>query len=58
MFWCSTIIRELTMNLAKIIFILKYSVKLGSYFTEYFNVNIISAMFSASSLMMIEDRNM
>jgi len=32
--------------------------KLRRNFTEYFNTNITSARFSASSLMMVEDRNM
>ena len=31
MFRSSTIIRELALNLAKVIFMLKYSVKLGRY---------------------------
>ena len=31
MFWSSTIIRQLVLNLAKVIFILKHSVKLGRY---------------------------
>ena len=31
MFWSSTIIREPAINLAKVIFILKYSVKLHRY---------------------------
>ena len=31
MFRCSTIIRELALNLAKVIFMLKHSVKLGRY---------------------------
>ena len=86
MFRFSTIIRELALNLAKVIFILKHSVKFFRYllcgcvaacqgmacvfcalqnvtphnkygrnFTEYFNVNITLARFSASSLMMVED---
>ena len=54
----SSAIRELALNLAKIIFMLKHSVKLRRYFTECFNINIILARFSASSLMMAEDRNM
>ena len=58
MFRSSTIIGELALNLAKVIFMLKYSVKLRRYFTEYFNINITLARFSASSLMMVEDRNM
>ena len=58
MFRSSTIIRELALNLAKVIFILKHSVKLRRYFTECFNVNITLARFSAISLMMVEDRNM
>ena len=39
MFRSSTIIRELALNLAKVIFILKHSVKLGRYFTECFKYN-------------------
>ena len=31
MFWSSTILRELALNLAKVIFILKHSVKLRRY---------------------------
>ena len=77
MFRSSTIITELALNLAKVIFILKHSVKLRRYlllgcvaatcchktnlrrnFTECFNINITLARFSASSLMMVEDRNM
>ena len=62
MFRSSTIIRELALNLAKIIFTLKHSAKLRRYllqhFTECFNVNITLARFSASSLMMVEYRNM
>ena len=60
MFRASTIIRALALKLAKVIFILKYSVKLRPYCTEYFNtsINITVARFSASSLMMVEDRNM
>jgi hypothetical protein len=80
MFRSSIIIRELALNLAKVIFMLKHSVKLRRYllcgcvaachtatqphnkqrrnFTECFNINITLARFSASSLMMIEDRNM
>ena len=42
MFRSSTIIRELALNLAKVIFILKHSVKLHRYFTECFNINITS----------------
>ena len=37
MFRSSTIIRELVLNLAKVIFMLKHSVKLRRYFTECFN---------------------
>jgi len=33
-------------------------VKLRRYFTESFNVNTTLARFSASSLMLVEDRNM
>ena len=58
MFRPSTIIRELELNLAKVIFILKHSVKLCRYFTECFKINITLARFSASSLVMVEDRNM
>ena len=58
MFRSSTIIRELALNLAKAIFTLKHSVKLRRYFAECFNVNMTLARFSASSLMMVEDRNM
>ena len=58
MFRSSTIIRELVVNLAKVIFTLKHSVKLRRNFTECFNVNITLIRFSASSLMMAEDRNM
>ena len=58
MFRSSTIIRELPLNLAKVIFMLKHSVKLSSYFTECFNVNTTLARFSASSLIMVEDLNM
>ena len=49
MFRSSTIIRELALNLAKVVFMLKYSVKLRSNFTECFNINITLARFSASS---------
>jgi len=58
MFRSSTIIREIALNLAKVIFTLKHSVKLRRYFTEWFNVNITLARLNESSLMMIEDRNM
>ena len=58
MFRSSTINRELAINLAEVVFMLKHSVKLRRYFTEYFNINITLARFSASSLMMVEDRNM
>ena len=58
MFRSSTIIRELAMNLAKVIFILKHSVKLRRYFTECFNINITLARFGASSLLMAEERSM
>jgi len=97
MFRSSIIIRELVLNLAKVIFMLKHSVELhrhllcgcvaachGMVFvvclenaqhathnthaatqphntprnsTECFNINITLARFSASSLMMVEDRN-
>jgi len=36
----------------------QHSVKLRRNFTEYFNINITLARFSAISLMMVEDRNM
>ena len=63
MFRSSTIIRELALNLAKVIFTLKHSVKLRRYLLRgcvaaCFNVNITLARFSASSLMMVEGRNM
>ena len=79
MFRSSTIIRELALNLTKVIFMLKHSVKLRRFFyyavvwkhgatrphnkkrrnfIECFSVNITLARFSASSLMMVEDRNM
>ena len=58
MFRSSTIIRELALNLVKVIFILKYSVKLRRYLLcGCFNVNTTLVRFSASSLMMVEDRN-
>ena len=40
MFRFSTIIRELALYLAKVVFMLKHSVKLRRYFTECFNINI------------------
>ena len=58
MFRSSTIIREPALNLAKVIFMLKYLVKVRCYFTEYFNINLTLARFIAGSLMMVEDRNM
>ena len=58
MFRSSTIIREPALILAKVIFMLKRSVKLRRYFTERFNINITLARISAGSLMMVEDRNM
>jgi hypothetical protein len=62
MFRSSTIIRELALNLAEIMFTLKHSVKLRRYLlcgcVACFNINITLARFSASSLMMVEDRNM
>ena len=58
MFRSSTVIRKLALNLAKFIFMLKHSAKLRRYFTECFNINITLARFSASFLMMVEDRNM
>ena len=36
MFRSSTILRELALKLAKVIFMLKLSVKLRSYLTEFF----------------------
>ena len=58
MFRSSTIIRRPALNLAKVIFMLKHSVKLRRYFIECFNirVNITLTRFSASSLMMTEDQ--
>ena len=56
MFQSSTIIREPALNLTKLIFMLKHSVKLGQ-FAEYFNTNMTLAMNSAGSLMMVEGRN-
>jgi len=58
MFRSSIIIRGLVLNLAEVIFMLKHSVKLRRYFTQCFNKNITLARFSASSLMMVKDRNM
>jgi hypothetical protein len=58
MFRSSTIIGEFALTLAKVIFMLKHSVKLLRYFTECFNINITLARVSASSLMMVVDRNM
>jgi len=58
MFRSSTIIMELSLNLAKVIFTLKHSVKLQRNFTECFNINITLARFSTSSLMIVEERNM
>ena len=40
MFRSSTIIRDPALNLAKVIFMLKHSVKLRRYLTECFNINI------------------
>jgi hypothetical protein len=74
MFRSTTIIRELVLNLAKVIFILKHSVKLRRYIL-FGDVaachraecvlcvlcavqNITLARFSTSSLMMVVDRNM
>ena len=54
MFRFSIIIRKLALNLAKVIFMLKHSVKLR----RYFNINITLSRFSASSLMMVEERKM
>ena len=58
MFRSSTVISELALNLAKVIFMLKHAVVWQHAFTECFNVNITLARFSASSLMMVEDQNM
>jgi hypothetical protein len=71
MFRSSTIIRELALNLAKVIFMLKHSAKLRRYLlcgcvAAYHGMAcvlyavhsaITLARFSASSLMMVEDRN-
>ena len=60
MFRSSTIIRALALNLAKVIFMLKHSVKLRLYLLcgcVAATINITFARFSASSLMMVEDRN-
>jgi len=57
MFLSSTIIRDLPLNLEKVTFMLKHSVKLRRYFTECFNKNVTLARFSGRSLMMVEDRN-
>jgi len=51
MFRSSAIIREFALNLAKVIFMLKHSVKC-------FNININLARFIAGTPMMVEDRNM
>ena len=53
MFRSPTIIRELELNLNKVIFTLKHSVKLRRYL-----LCGCVARFSASSLMVVEDRNM
>ena len=67
MFRSSTIIRGPVLNQVKVTFMLKHSVKLCRYLscgcvaaccTECFNININLARFIASSLMMVEDRNM
>ena len=58
MFLSSTVIRELALYLAKVIFMLKHSVKLRRYVTECFNINITLARLCTSFLMTIEDRNM
>jgi len=58
MFRSSTIIRKLTLKLVKVIFMLKHSVKLRLYFTEYFNISITLARLCKSSLRMVKDRNM
>jgi len=54
MFRSSTIIREIALNLAKVIFILEYSVKLRRYLL----CCCVTACTRTSSLMMFEDRNM
>jgi len=54
MFRSSTIIRELTLNLAKVIFMLKHSATLRRYLL----CGCVAACHGmASSLMMVEDRN-
>ena len=76
MFRSLTTIREAALNLAKVIFVLKLSVKLRRYLFcgcvaachgtvcvlhavhSIFNINITLARFIASSLIMVEDRNM
>jgi len=68
MFLSSTIIRELALNLAKVTLMFKHSVELRLYLlcccvaachsTECFDISVTLARFSASSLMMVEDRNM
>ena len=56
MFRSSTIIRELALNLSKVILTLKHSVKLRRYLL----CGCVAAYcrFSANSLMMVEDRHM
>jgi hypothetical protein len=80
MFRSSTIVRELALNLAKVIFMFKNSVELHPYLLcgcvaacygmacvlqvqhathiEFLNINITLFRFSASSLTMVEDRNL
>ena len=41
MFQSSTIIRELALNLAKVIFILKHSVKLRYYYYYYYFIIVV-----------------
>ena len=55
MFRSSTIIRELALNLAKVIFLLKHSVKLRRYLLCGCVATCCHT--TASSLMTIEDRN-
>ena len=68
MFRSSTIIKELALNLVKVIFMIQNSVKWQHAatqrhnkerpnFTKCFIINVTLTRFSASSLMMFEDRN-
>ena len=69
MFRSSTIIREIALNLVKVIFMLKLSVKLRRYLLcgcvaacngmacVLYAVQNTTQSHSASSLMMVEDRN-